>query len=190
MAILCSSPSTRQADQGERSRREPGFARGCAISRSIRSAERRADRLGGGDRLGEAEQGRGRLLGNDRIERFGGAAERLVEAAEQGLGRSGARAGARGIASRSPIVSMPRRRAAASTALVDPKGGERERRERFGLAAVRAEDSAAAAEAGEGMGGARRSGDGDPGGEAERGRRKRGCGGTSSPRRRTDGRRR
>ena len=145
---------------------EPGFGE-QRHEPAHRLAARLFDRLGAGDRLHEAEQDRGRLFGDDRIERLGGAAERLIEAeqevaAEAALER---RAGhgdqladpleAEPVGVRSSSASSRRSAASGSGAM------------RVGLAAVRAEDQRLVAEAGQRVGGAGGAGDGDPGGEAE-----------------------
>jgi hypothetical protein len=47
-------------------------------------AKRLLDRLGGGDRLGEAQGRARRLLRHNRLQGLGAAAERLIEAQKQG----------------------------------------------------------------------------------------------------------
>ena len=126
-------------------------------------AERFGDRLGGGDRLGEAQDSARRLLGDDRLDRLAGAAERLVEAGEQGLAEAALeRASRQGQEVADRLEPEPA--GGGEDRFVDPKRGERKRREGGRLTAGGAR--AAGPEAGEGVGRAGGAGDRDPGGEA------------------------
>ena len=99
-------------------------------------AERFGDRLGGGDRLGEAQDGGRRLLRNHRLDRLAGAAERLVEAGEQGLAEAALERAAR---QRQKVADRLEAESAGGgeDGLLDPQSGEREGGERLGLAARR-----------------------------------------------------
>ena len=89
-------------EQGRTPRPERSSQHGHQPAQRLR--HRFLDRLGGGDRLDEAKQDGGRILGDDRVERLGGPAQRLVEAGEQARCRNGAAAA----------------RAASSTSVADP----------------------------------------------------------------------
>ena len=150
------------AEQGEGPGRKPLLPQGRDQA-GHEEAQRLGDRLGGGDRLGEAKDGGRRFLRDHRLDRLAGAAERLVEAGEQGLAEAALKRAAR---KREEIADRLQAEPAGGgeDGRLDPKRGEREWGERFGLAVDGADR--ARAEAGERVGGAGRSGDGDPGGEA------------------------
>ena len=84
-----------------------------------------------------------RLFGNDRIERLGGAAERLVEAgAARSAPKRRCERGARhGDQLADPLEAEPA--GGAEHVLVEAQGGERHRRERIGFAAGGAESRSA-----------------------------------------------
>ena len=116
MASLCSSPSTRSQIRTSRARREAlPLEQSRSARRPGRPAPARSLRRWRSARAKRSSRAR-RLFGDDRIERLGGSAQRLVEPEQQALAEAARQAGRAASPTSSPIVSIPKRRAAASAA--------------------------------------------------------------------------